>query len=249
MNELPTAINTIRFSSLLAAFCMIAALVVHSQSIKLDANVSADDKNTVVLSGNNQTFDRQANGQDFVLGGSNDKLIVRGECGSVSVAGSNNLITLDKVRQINAVGSNNAFTYRESAGGEAPQISSVGTNNTVQKTESGKSSAGPGKPESTSPEAVKAAGTVVIEGAGGQDRSETTSNQDVVVNSGGNRLTFLGSVKALTVNSGGNRIALEKVESITLNGSGNSVTYSVKNNGGKAQVTDYGRGNSVSDIE
>jgi uncharacterized protein (DUF2345 family) len=59
----------------------------------------------------------------------------------------------------------------------------------------------------------------------------------------------LGSVKALTINSGGNRIALEKIESITLNGSGNSVTYSVKKNGGKAQVTDYGRGNNVSEIE
>ena len=56
-----------------------------------------------------------------------------------------------------------------------------------------------------------------------------------------------GSAKTLTVNSGGNQIALEKVESVTLNGSGNRATYSVKKNGGKAEVTDNGRGNSVSD--
>jgi len=249
MNDLANAMNTIPFFSLLAASCMIAVLDVHPQSVNVDANVSTNEKNTVVLAGSNQTFDRQATEQDFVLGGNNDKLIIRGECGSVSVTGSNNLVTLDKVRQINVVGSNNAFTYRESAGGETPQFASVGMNNTVQKSQSEASSSSPGKLESTSPEAAKAGGTLLIEGSGGQNRSETVSDADVVVNSGGNHLTFSGSVKTLTVNGGGNQIALEKVESITFNGSGNSVAYSVEKSGGKAKVTDNGHGNSVSDTE
>jgi hypothetical protein len=249
MNDLPNVINTIPFFGLLAASCMIATLDAHSQGINVEANVSANDKNTVVLAGSNQTFDRQANGQDFVLGGSNDKFIIHGECGSVSVTGSNNLVTLDKVRQINVVGTNNAFTYRESAGVGTPQFASIGTNNTVQKAESERPSSGLGKLESTSPEAAKAGGTLVIEGSGGQNRSETVSDADVVVNSGGNHLTFSGSVKTLTVNGGGNQIALEKVESITFNGSGNSAAYSVEKSGGKAKVTDNGHGNSVSDTE
>ena len=216
-----------------------------SHFLQEDAGERIAEETKVFLS----ETDRQATEQDFVLGGNNDKLIIRGECGSVSVTGSNNLVTLDKVRQINVVGSNNAFTYRESAGGATPQFASIGTNNTVQKTESERPSSGPGKLESTSPEAAKAGGTLVIEGSGGQNRSETVSDADVVVNSGGNHLTFSGSVKTLTVNGGGNQIALEKLESITFNGSGNSVAYSVEKSGGKAKVTDNGHGNSVSDTE
>jgi hypothetical protein len=80
---------------------------------------------------------------------------------------------------------------------------------------------------------------------GDETRSESVSDQDVIVNSQGNDLTLSGSVRSLVVNSGDNDVELEKVDRIVLNGDNNHVTYSAEKNKTKPKVVDGGNGNSV----
>ena len=47
------------------------------------------------------------------MGGSNNTLTVKGTCGTVSIGGADNKITIDKIdRQLNIVGFNNTISYK-----------------------------------------------------------------------------------------------------------------------------------------
>lgn len=238
MNEFQSFMKTTPLYFLSFALLALSGANAKAQNMTVDAGNS----HTVVFMGDNQTFERNGNGKDIAVTGSGNKVIIHGECGSFSVTGSNNSVSLDRVRRINAVGSHNQVSYLGEGNGDKPSFNSVGSdNNLSRRQETHEASRPTDKDESAS--------ALTFEKTGGERRSENVSDKDVIVNSGGNDLTLTGSVRSLTINGAGNHIELEKVKAIVFNGTGNHVTYSTKKNGGPPSVTDNGHGNVVEGTE
>lgn len=72
------------------------------------------------------------------------------------------------------------------------------------------------------------------------------AGRDVTVNGSHDRLTITGECHALTVSGGDNVVTVAAVSSISLVGGDNRVTWSKAVGGEKPQITDQGKGNTVS---
>ncbi|BCI51801.1 hypothetical protein NIIDNTM18_10790 [Mycolicibacterium litorale] len=71
-----------------------------------------------------------ADGKAINVGGSNNKLTVRGTCANVNIGGTDNTISFERVdKEITVVGLNNTVTYRDGD----PKIDDLGSNNTITK--------------------------------------------------------------------------------------------------------------------
>ncbi|KUI33454.1 DUF3060 domain-containing protein [Mycobacterium sp. GA-2829] len=71
-----------------------------------------------------------ADGKALNVGGSNNKLTVRGTCANVNIGGTDNTISFERVdKEITVVGLNNTVTY---ADGD-PKIDDLGSNNKITK--------------------------------------------------------------------------------------------------------------------
>ena len=71
-----------------------------------------------------------ADGKSLNIGGSNNKLTVKGTCANVNVGGADNTLTIDQVdKGISVVGFNNTVTYKQGD----PSINDTGSGNKVSK--------------------------------------------------------------------------------------------------------------------
>ena len=71
-----------------------------------------------------------ADGKSLNIGGSNNKLTVKGTCANVNVGGADNTITFDAVdKELSVVGLNNTITYKSGD----PKINDTGSGNKVSK--------------------------------------------------------------------------------------------------------------------
>jgi hypothetical protein len=71
-----------------------------------------------------------ADGKSVNIGGSNNKLTVKGTCANVNVGGADNTITFETVdKELSVVGLNNTITYKSGD----PKINDTGSGNKVSK--------------------------------------------------------------------------------------------------------------------
>jgi Protein of unknown function (DUF3060) len=71
-----------------------------------------------------------ADGKSLNVGGSNNKLTVKGTCANVNIGGADNTITLERVdKDLSIVGFNNKVTYKEGD----PSVTNTGSGNSVSK--------------------------------------------------------------------------------------------------------------------
>jgi hypothetical protein len=79
----------------------------------------------------NHTFD--CRGRSVSVGGNYNKVILRGECGSLTVDGTGNDVKLESVGAITTMGNNNNVTWARGLHGQNPRISNPGSNNKILK--------------------------------------------------------------------------------------------------------------------
>ncbi len=65
------------------------------------------------------------------ISGNDLEVTLTGECGSVSVNGSNNKVKVETVSAIEVTGANNSVTWKKAVGGKKPKVSRNGAGNTV----------------------------------------------------------------------------------------------------------------------
>jgi len=121
--------------------CGPGTLKLTSESVTLDLKsagspttsttspTSGGSGGTLTIADSSQVKIIDCAGRDVALNGSSNKLTFTGTCGTVSVKGSKNELTLPSASQIAVNGSNNKVTY---ASGN-PKISSNGTSNTITR--------------------------------------------------------------------------------------------------------------------
>ena len=79
-----------------------------------------------------------------------------------------------------------------------------------------------------------------------EEQTIDAAGRDVTVNGNRNKLTITGECHALTVSGELNFVSVAAVSSISLVGGGNQVAWGKAVNGEKPQITDQGKGNTVS---
>ncbi|MDT5018870.1 MAG: hypothetical protein QOD39_5030 [Mycobacterium sp.] len=71
-----------------------------------------------------------ADGKSLNVGGSNNKLKVKGTCATVNIGGADNEITIERIdKEISVVGLNNAVTYKDGD----PKVNDTGKDNKISK--------------------------------------------------------------------------------------------------------------------
>ncbi|PTL83452.1 DUF3060 domain-containing protein [Vitiosangium sp. GDMCC 1.1324] len=68
---------------------------------------------------------------DVNISGSDNEIILTGECKSVSVSGSTNKVKVEATGTISVEGADNEVTWKRAVGGKKPKVNRVGTNNKV----------------------------------------------------------------------------------------------------------------------
>lgn len=107
------------------------------------AEISANDKNAVVLMLNGQTVNEDGQRKQFVVTGNSNKIRITGDCKSFTLSGSENEVELDRVGSINLIGRANRVTYSGGVDGSEPVVSTVGGNDQITKREA-ENGSGPG---------------------------------------------------------------------------------------------------------
>jgi len=71
-----------------------------------------------------------ADGKSLNVGGSNNKLTVKGTCANVNIGGADNTIAFEKVdKELSVVGLNNIVTYKDGD----PKVNDTGSGNKISK--------------------------------------------------------------------------------------------------------------------
>ncbi len=84
------------------------------------------------IAGSDEQYDEDCAGRDVDITGSNLKVTLRGECGSVGVNGSDNTVNIDSVARIEVVGTSNQVTWRSGLSERRPQIANTGSDNVIK---------------------------------------------------------------------------------------------------------------------
>src|SRR5438876_990101 len=72
-------------------------------------------------------------GERVEVSGNKNRLDLTGECGTVSVSGNENQVTVDTVAEIVTQGNKNSVRWYKGAGDKAPKVSNSGTGNEIKK--------------------------------------------------------------------------------------------------------------------
>ncbi len=95
---------------------------------------TGDDATGTTFTKSNAEFDyRCAQGEHLTLNGTNDEVEISGECGSLTVIGSNNDIEIDKVDAIIVRGSNNSVFWESGSTRSPPTVSQTGMYNEIEQ--------------------------------------------------------------------------------------------------------------------
>lgn len=131
---------TTKFSSVAMTIALISALsgaAVYAATVEIAGDEKTgtfDCKNgdaNVVGSDNDVTL---RNCRRVVVGGSDNKINLPGECQRVEILGSDNQVTTDRIHEIVLRGSDNKVTWRTPpAGKKKPKVSTLGADNSVTR--------------------------------------------------------------------------------------------------------------------
>ena len=73
------------------------------------------------------------NGRSVSVNGRGHRIVLRGRCPSLRVAGTNNHVYVDAVRSVSLSGSNNRVYWRSRYNGRNPRVTRTGTGNYVTR--------------------------------------------------------------------------------------------------------------------
>lgn len=199
---------------------------------------------TVTINIDNATFTFTGTCGTISVNGNSNTITVAGTK-TIVLNGNSNTATLTAVQMIQANGNSNTVTYGKDA---KPKVQSLGSDNKI-----GAGATGGGGGAKAAP-AADAGDSGVIDCAkhptygvdtnGGLSLKFVGKCNKIEVSTGGNNLQ-IESVKTLELNGGGNNVNVGAVDAVITNGAENKVTYKKGVSGAKPKVSGGGADNTV----
>jgi hypothetical protein len=197
-----------------------------------------------LIASNNQTLTLAGDGKPRVIAGDNNKVQIHGDCSSLKVIGKNNTVEVERVGEIQMVGSSNRVTYVHALSGETPSIANIGQDNEAKQTADLGSANPPAA--ASSPEDSSDVQLVTL----------TNDNQTLAVNKGhvrlvgsNNSIVFTGTAQQLEIEGSNNDVEIDQVTKVIFHGSNNDVTYKQPLTSGEVVSEEHGSNNEVEKAE
>lgn len=196
------------------------------------------DKGTFTFTGTCGTISVNGNGNTITVAGT--KMIV--------LNGNSNTATLAAVQTIQANGNSNTVTYAKDA---KPKVQALGSSNKIgpgdagagAKAPAGGGGGGGGDADSGVIDCAKHP-TYGVDSNGGLSLKFVGKCDKIEVSTGDNNVQ-IESVKTLELNGGGNKVSVGAVDAVITNGAKNNVTYKKGVSGAKPKVSGAGADNTV----
>lgn len=233
-------------------FSLLAAAEAHAQ-LRVDA------------SDQRQSLD--CKGQALLVLGSRNQLTLSGQCSKVEINGSDNVVTVDTIDEIEVVGQRNRVSWQRTIGDRrSPRVSTVGPGNEITQLTVAKPATKPVAPNAaadppkaaSAPMAPAARATLsrawVVDGStlrlpgNGQRESIDCDGHDLIILGNSNTVTARGHCASISVPGTSNTVAAESVSRIRSEGDNNQFTWRRLHDGREPQVTLLGSKNTVNKI-
>lgn len=206
---------------------------------------------TVNGSGLSVTVD--CNGGNAAVNGSSNRVVFRGHCRTLRVAGASNRVDIDLAPggAIEVVGAGNSVVYEPVT--PAPAVSALGIGNEIHAGAAATALLPPAVPDGAPPAPIpvvppgRSHTSTIVLGGDGEDNDVLCTGCDVLVHGSHSRYRLRGGLQSVTVEGNADQIQaeLEPGARVSISGDGVTLTYTLNREGAAPAVSITGSGNQV----
>lgn len=215
---------------------------------------------TAAVNGSGQTQDLDCAGGDALVNGSSNRVSVHGECHSLRVNGSDNVIEIELTAgaPVAIAGNSNHVLYAATGGGVGPSVSTQGTGNQIDANDQPQTATLGGTLPTSSPKpptlllapAGPTTGAVVLDGSG-QTQTADCNGRDVLIHGSSSQFTLTGGCRSISVQGRADHIQAQLQPGARVAIGGNSVTlsYTLTGPGPAPMVSVTGTNSAATHVE
>jgi hypothetical protein len=207
-----------------------------SQSVTIDVPIL----NQTLIASNNQTLSLNGDGKPRVITGDNNKVQIHGDCSSLKVIGKDNTVAVERVGEIQMVGSSNRVTYVHALNGETPSIANIGQDNEAKQVAALDSANGPTAAPSPADNSEVQLVTLTND-----NQTRPINKAHVKLVGSNNSIVFTGTAQQLEIEGSNNDVEIDQVTKVIFYGSNNEVTYKQPLSSGEVVSEEHGSNNDV----
>jgi len=207
-----------------------------SQSVTIDAPLI----NQTLIASNNQTISLNGDGKPRVITGDNNRVQIHGDCSSLKVIGNSNTVEVERVGEIQMIGSANRVAYVHTLDGESPSVANIGQDNEAKQIAALGSANAP-----TAASSPEDSGDVELITLTNDNQTRPINKPHVKLVGSNNSVVFTGIAQQLEIEGSNNDVEIDQVNKVIFHGSNNDVTYKQPLSSGEVVSEAHGSNNDV----
>jgi hypothetical protein len=207
-----------------------------AQSVTIDAPLI----NQTLIASNNQTISLNGDGKPRVITGDNNKVQIHGDCSSLKVIGNSNTVEVERVGEIQMIGSANRVAYVHALDGESPSVANIGQDNEAKQIAALGSANTP-----TAAPSPEDSGDVELITLTNDNQTRPINKPHVKLVGSNNSVVFTGIAQQLEIEGSNNDVEIDQVTKVIFHGSNNDVTYKQPLSSGEVVSEAHGSNNDV----
>ena len=227
-------------TAILAALSLAALVATGEVSLAQSVTINVPILNQTLIASNNQTLSLNGDGKPRVITGDNNKVQIHGDCSSLKVIGNSNTVEVERVADIQMVGSSNRVAYVHTLNGETPSVANIGQDNEAKQIVAlGSANA------STEAPPPDDSGDVELITLTNENQTRPINKSHVKLVGSNNSVVFTGVAQQLEIEGSNNDVEIDQVTKVIFHGSNNDVTYKQPLSSGEVVSEEHGSNNDV----
>jgi DUF3060 family protein len=209
-------------------------------SLAQSVTINVPVLNQTLIASNNQTLSLNGDGKPRVITGDNNKVQIHGDCSSLKVIGNSNTVEVERVADIQMIGSSNRVAYVHALDGESPSVANIGQDNEAKQIAAlGSANA------STAAPSPADSGDVELITLTNDNQTRPINKPRVKLVGSNNSVVFTGVAQQLEIEGSNNDVEIDQVTKVIFHGSNNDVTYKQPLTSGEVVSEAHGSNNDV----
>jgi Protein of unknown function (DUF3060) len=227
-------------TAILAALSIGVLMAMGKVSLAQSVTINVPVLNQTLIASNNQTLSLNGDGKPRVITGDNNKVQIHGDCSSLKVIGNSNTVEVERVGDIQMIGSSNRVAYVHVLDGESPSVANIGQDNEAKQIAAlGSANASTAAPSSED------SGDVELITLTNDNQTRPINKPHVKLVGSNNSVVFTGVAQQLEIEGSNNDVEIDQVTKVIFHGSNNDVTYKQPLTSGEVVSEAHGSNNDV----
>jgi hypothetical protein len=225
---------------MLAALSIGVLMAMGKVSLAQSVTIDAPLINQTLIASNNQTISLNGDGKPRVITGDNNKVQIHGDCSSLKVIGNSNTVEVERVGEIQMIGTANRVAYVHPLDGESPSVANIGQDNEAKQIAALGSANAP-----TAAPPPEDSGDVELITLTNDNQTRSINKPHVKLVGSNNSVVFTGIAQQLEIEGSNNDVEIDQVAKVIFHGSNNDVTYKQPLSSGEVVSEAHGSNNDV----